>query len=74
MPLDRTLHHRWKNAKNGGLYALWNARKASRRNVGGFFNDIATSWEKVPQETYQNAIEGTRKVCRDVHSKNGMIR
>ena len=51
MPLDRTIHHRWKNAKQGGLYALWNSRRKSRRNVGGFFNDIANSWESIPQET-----------------------
>ena len=24
MPLDRTIHHRWKNVKQRGLYALWN--------------------------------------------------
>ena len=31
MPLDRTIHHLWKNAKHGGLYALWNSRKPSRK-------------------------------------------
>ena len=27
MPLDRTIHNRWKNGKNGGLYSLWKSRK-----------------------------------------------
>ena len=27
MLLDRTIHHRWKNMKNGGVYRIWNSRK-----------------------------------------------
>jgi len=38
MPLDRTMHHRWKNTRPNGLYALWNSRKQSRRTTGGFYN------------------------------------
>ena len=74
MPLDRTIHYRWKNAKMGGLYAIWNKRKPLRKTTGGFMNDIVTSWESVPQQIYQNAIEGTRKVCNDILSKHGKIR
>ena len=52
MPLDRSIHHRWKNAKNGGLYSLWNARKRLRRTTGGFINDIESSWASIPQSVY----------------------
>ena len=58
MPLDRSIHYRWKNAKNGGLHSLWNARKRLRRTTGGFINDIESSWDSIPQSVYQNAIEG----------------
>ena len=74
MPLDRTIHHRWKNEKHGGLCALWNSRKPSRKNVGGFFNDIISSWESIPQSIYENAIEGTRKVCLQIQANDGIIR
>ena len=56
--LDRTIHHKWKNAKNGGLYAIWNSRFPSRRTTGGFFNDVRSSWAAIPQSLFQNEIEG----------------
>jgi len=56
MPLDRTVHHKWKNSKKGGLYYLWNLRKPSRRTTGGFYNDVVKSWTSIPQAVYQNAI------------------
>ena len=68
MPLDKSIHHKWKNSKNGGLYSVWNSRKPSRRNVGVFLNDVKTSWSSIPQPIYQNAIEGCRK-----SSKNATI-
>ena len=74
MPLDRSIHHRWKNAKNGGLYSLWNARKRHRRTTGGFINDIESSWASIPQSVYQNAIEGCRKVIKTCHDNRGNIR
>ena len=74
MPLDRTIHHKWKNSKKGGLYALWNARKRSRRTTGGFMNDVKRSWDSILQSVYQNAIEGCRKVCKACHDDNGIIR
>lgn len=74
MPLDRSVHHRWKNAKNGGLYSLWNSRKRNRRTAGGFINDVKSSWASIPQSVYQNAIEGTRKVIQKCHANRGKIR
>jgi len=74
MPLDRSIHHKWKNAKNGGLYSIWNKRKPSRRNAGAFMNDIKKSWSSIPQIVYQNAIEGTRKVIQKCHDNRGKIR
>ena len=74
MPLDRSIHHRWKNAKNGGLYSLWNSHKPTRKTAGGFINDIKKSWSSIPQSVYQNAIEGTRKVLQKCHDNRGKIR
>ena len=54
MPLDRTIHHRWKNSKKGGLYSKFNARKSERKTTGGFINDTYNTWEDIPQETFQN--------------------
>ena len=74
MPLDRSIHHRWKNAKNGGLYSLWNRRKRLRKTAGGFINDVNASWASIPQSVYQNAIEGTRKIIQKCHDNRGKIR
>ena len=73
MPLDRTLHHRWKNSKNGGLYAIFNARDKRRRTTGGFINDTYNSWENIPQKTFQNAIEGCRKIYTTCYNNEGDI-
>ena len=74
MPLDRSIHHKWKNSKRGGLYAIWNARKPSRRSTEGFMNDIHKSWASINQKVYQKAIEGCQKVCQSCHYKRGNIR
>ena len=73
MPLDRTIHHRWKNSKKGGLYSIFNKRKKSRRTTGGFINDVYNSWEDIPQETFQNAIEGCRKIYQACYNNRGDI-
>ena len=72
MPLDKSIHHKWKNVKNGGLYYLWNLQKPSRKCAGGFYNDVVDSWVGIPQEVYQNAIEGCRdlfKTCFETEGK-----
>ena len=72
MPLDKSIHHKWKNGKNGGLYYLWNSQKPSRKCAGGFYNDVVDSWVGIPQEVYQNAIEGCRdlfKTCFETEGK-----
>ena len=73
MPLDRSIHHKWKNVKNGGLYYLWNRRKRSRKTTGGFYNDVVQSWTSIPQEVYQNAIEGTRKLIKECYVNKGKL-
>ena len=73
MPLDRSVHHKWKNSKKGGLYALWDSRPDNRRTTGGFRNDVRNSWASIPQLVYQNAIEGCRKVCQTCHENNGIV-
>ena len=72
-PLDRTIHHKWKNSKHGGLYYLWNLRKPSRKTPDGFINDVIDSWESIPQETFQNAIEGCRQLLKTAYESKGKI-
>ena len=73
-PLDRSIYHGWKIAKNGGLYSLWNARKRLRLTTCGVINYIESSWGSIPQSFYQNAIEGCWKVMKTCHYSRGNIR
>jgi len=73
MPLDRTIHHRWKNSKNGDLYSKFNARKSERKTTGGFINDTYNTWEDIPQETFQNSIQGCRKIYKTCYNNRGKI-
>jgi len=71
MPLDSPS---LENAKNVGLYSLWNRRKRNRQTAGGFINDVKSSWASIPQSVYQNVIEGTRKVIKKRHDNRGKLR
>ena len=73
MPLDRTIHHRWKNSKKGGLYSKFNARKSEGKTTGGFINDTYNTWEDIPQETFQNSIEGCQKIYKSCYNNRGNI-
>merc|ERR1712139_9781 len=72
MPLDASIHHLWKNSKEG-LYARWNARKPGRKNVGAFVNDIKNSWEDMSQKAIQNSIDGQRNALRMCYNSKGKI-
>ena len=47
--------------------------KKSRWTTGGFINDAYNSWEDIPQETFQNAIEGCWKIYQACYNNRGDI-
>ena len=53
---DQSVNHSWKNL-DGGLYGTFQKRKPSRQTIGGFINDINSTWEISSQEKIQNAID-----------------
>ncbi len=55
----------------GGLYSTFQKRKPSRRTVGGFINDIKSSWDKLSQEKIQNAIDLQPKIMEAIIAEGG---
>ena len=70
MTNDQSVNNSWKNLA-GGLYDTFQKRKPSRRTVGGFINDIYSSWDKLSQEKIQNAIDLQPKVMEAIIAANG---
>ena len=55
----------------GGLYDTFNKRKPSRQTMGGFMNDIQSSFENLSQEKIQNAIDIQPKVMEAIIVADG---
>ena len=64
--LDKTVHHKWKYTRNGGLYAIWNAREPTRKTTGGFYNNVINLWTSIPQNGYHNASKDSGNYTRHV--------
>ena len=62
VPLDQTIHNTWKNPKPNILYARWNARRQDRKRTRGFYNDVKSSWDGIPQQSFQNAIDAQLEI------------
>ena len=50
---------------------IFNQREKSRRTTGGLINDAYNSWGDIPQETFQNAIAGCRKIYQACYNNRG---
>ena len=53
---DPSVNDSWKNHA-GGLYDTFKNRKPSRQSMGGFINDVQSSFENFSQETIHSAID-----------------
>ena len=58
---DQSVNNTWKNLV-GGLYETFNRWKPSRQMMGGFMNDIRSSFENLSPEKIQNAIDIQQKI------------
>ena len=65
MVQDPSVNNSWKNLA-GGLYDNFNNRKPYRQYVGGFTNDIQSSFENLSQEKIQSAIDIEPKVMEAI--------
>ena len=67
---DQSVNNTWKNLV-GGLYDTFNKRKPSRQTMGGFMNDIHSSFENLSQEKIQNAIDIQPKIMEAIIAAQG---
>ena len=67
---DQSVNNTWKNLV-GGLYDTFNKRKPSRQTMGGFMNDIHSSFENLRQEKIQNAIDIQPKIMEAIIAAQG---
>ena len=67
---DQSVNNSWKNLVEG-LYDTYNNRKPSRKTVGGFINDINTSFEKLSQEKIRAAIDLQPKIMEALIASDG---
>ena len=70
MPWDYTLNNSYKNIKDG-LYAKFNKRKPSRKTMGGFFNDLKSSFDELDQRKIQRAIDAQPKIMEAIRNAQG---
>ena len=54
-----------------GLYDTFNKRKPSRQTMGGFMNDIHSSFENLSQEKIKNAIDIQPKIMEAIIAAQG---
>ena len=69
MVQDPSVNNSFKNPD--GLYDTFNKRKPSRQTMGGFMNDIQSSFENLSQEKIQNAIDIQPKVMEAIIVADG---
>ena len=67
---DQSVNNTWEKLF-GGLYDTYRSRKPSRRTIGGFINDIHSSFEALSQEKIQNAIDLQPKIMEAMIDANG---
>ena len=67
---NQSVNNTWKNLV-GGLYDTFNKRKPSRQTMGGFMNDIHSSFENLSQEKIQNAIDIQPKIMEAIIAAQG---
>ena len=65
MVQDQSLNNTWKDLV-GGLYDKFNKRKPTRQTMGGFMNDIQSSFENLSQENIQSTIDIQSKVMEAI--------
>ena len=53
MVQDQSVNNSWKNLA-GGLYSTFQKRKPSRQTIGGFINDINSTWEQLREDSKCN--------------------
>ena len=70
MVQDRSVDNSLKNLA-GGLYSTFQKRKPSRQTIGGFINDINSTWEELSQEKIQNAIDLQPKIMQAIITADG---
>ena len=70
MMQDRSVNNSLKNLA-GGLYSTFQKRKPSRQTIGGFINDINSTWEELSQEKIQNAIDLQPKIMQAIITADG---
>ena len=64
------MNNTWKNLV-GGLYDTFNKWKPSQQTMGGFMNDIHSSFENLSQEKIQNSIDLQPKSMEAIVETNG---
>ena len=67
---DQSVNHSWKTLA-GRLYSTFQKRKPSRQTIGGFINDIKSTWENLSQEKIQNAIDLQPKIMEAIIAADG---
>ena len=55
----------------GGLYITFQKRTPSRQTIGGFINDINSTWEYLSQEKIQNARDLQPKIMEAIIAADG---
>jgi len=60
----------WKNLV-GGLYGTFIKRRPSRQYMGGFINDVQSSFENISQEKIQSAIDIQPKIMEAIIAADG---
>ena len=72
--LDQSVHHFWKNLKDG-FYDRWQNRRKDRRTPGGFINDAVKSWFDMDVKHIRNAINKQRELhLQALENKGGSIK
>ena len=72
MPWDYTLNSSYKSGSiKNGLYAKFKKRKPSRQTMGGFYNDMISSFEELDQDTIRNAIDAQPKIMEAIRKAGG---
>ena len=70
MVQDRSVNNSWKNLASEH-YSTFQKRKPSRQTIGGFINDINSTWEQLSQEKIQNAIDLQPKIMEAIIAADG---
>ena len=67
---DYSCNSSFKSIK-GGLYDKFNKRKPSRQTIGGFYNDMKSSFAELGQDKIRSAIDAQPKIMAAIIAAEG---